>query len=541
MSDPVIQITGLAVDYRLSDGRAPRRALAGIDLTVARGERVAIVGESGSGKSTAALALLGLLPHNASIAAGSARVAGVELAGASERVARRVRGRVVGLVPQDPTVSLNPTQRIGHQVAEAVRLRGVAKPLVDAEVLTALEQAGIDDPVVRARQYPHELSGGLRQRVLIAIALAGDPDVIVADEPTSALDVTVQRRILDHLDRLVRERGIGLVIITHDLGVAADRADRIVVLRRGEVVETGDALPVLAAPAHEYTRRLVQAAPGLTAPVPPPSAPADAPVLVRWDGVVKEFALPRAEGAASVERAVDGVDLEARAGRTLAIVGESGSGKTTMLRLALGVERPTAGAVRFDGVEVGALGWREARALRRRFQLVQQNPYAALDPRFSVGRSIAEPLVAFGVGDRASRRGRVRELLDLVGLPTDAAGRRPAELSGGQRQRVAIARALAVEPELVYLDEPVSALDVSVQDQVLRLLADLQARLGVGYVFVSHDLGVVEAVAHEVAVVRQGRVVEQGAAEKVLRSPQHDYTRALLAAVPGQRLKEAVA
>lgn len=258
-TDPVIEIRGLTVDYR-RDGRVTH-ALRGIDLQVARGERVAIVGESGSGKSTAALTLLGLLPHTGQVVAGSAKVAGQELAGAPERIARRVRGRVVGLVPQDPTVSLNPTQRVGHQVAEAVRLRGVPKPAIDAAVVEALSQAGIDDPVARARQYPHELSGGLRQRVLIAIALAGDPEVIVADEPTSALDVTVQRRILDHLDALARERGIALVIITHDLGVAADRADRVIVLQNGIVVEHGSAIDVLTAPEHPYTRRLVAAAP----------------------------------------------------------------------------------------------------------------------------------------------------------------------------------------------------------------------------------------------------------------------------------------
>jgi len=535
---PIIDIRGLAVDYA-HDGRVSH-ALRGIDLTVARGERLAIVGESGSGKSTAALALLGLLPHTGRIVAGSARVSGIELNGASERIARRIRGRVVGLVPQDPTVSLNPTQRVGHQVGEAVRLRGVARPAVDAAVVEALTQAGIDDPFARARQYPHELSGGLRQRVLIAIALAGDPDVIVADEPTSALDVTVQRRILDHLDSLVRERGIALVIITHDLGVAADRADRVVVLQDGRVVEAGKALDVLAAPSHPYTQRLVAAAPGLTRIAPPREPDASTPVVVRWEGVVKDFALPRG-AATDTLRAVDDVTLEARAGRTLAIVGESGSGKTTLLRIALGLEKPSAGRVVFDGVDITSLGWRAARPLRRRFQLVQQNPFASLDPRFSIARSIAEPLVSFGIGSRQTRRARVAELLDLVALPAGTGARRPAELSGGQRQRAAIARALAIEPELLYLDEPVSALDVSVQDQVLRLLARLQADLGVGFVLVSHDLGVVAQVAHEVAVVRHGRVLEQGPAGRVLNEPAHEYTRTLLDAVPGRSLREAAA
>jgi peptide/nickel transport system ATP-binding protein len=536
-TDPVIDIRGLSVDYR-RDGRVTH-ALRGIDLQVAPGERVAIVGESGSGKSTAALTLLGLLPHTGHVVAGSVKVAGHELAGASECVARRVRGRVVGLVPQDPTVSLNPTQRIGHQVAEAVRLRGVAKPAIDAAVVEALVQAGIDDPIARARQYPHELSGGLRQRVLIAIAIAGDPDVIVADEPTSALDVTVQRRILDHLDSLVRERGIALVIITHDLGVAADRADRVVVLRDGLVVEQGSAIDVLAAPEDAYTQRLVSSAPGLVTVAPPREPDTSSPVLVRWETVVKDFPLPKGAASAAL-RAVDGVSIEARAGRTLAIVGESGSGKTTLLRIALGLEKPTAGRVVFDGTDITALGWREARPLRRRFQLVQQNPFSSLDPRFSIGRSIAEPLVSFGIGTRASRRARVAELLDLVALPKDAATRRPAELSGGQRQRAAIARGLAIEPELLYLDEPVSALDVSVQDQVLRLLTRLQNDLGVGFVLVSHDLGVVAQVAHDVAVVRHGRVLERGPAATVLADPSHEYTRALLDAVPGRTLREAL-
>ncbi len=534
MTSSVVRIRDLRVEYR-RDGRVAQ-AVRGIDFDIDRGERVAIVGESGSGKSTVALALLGLLPSSGHIVEGSARVADVELAGASERTARRIRGRVVGLVPQDPTVSLNPTQRVGHQVGEAVRLRGVPRPLVDAAVVEALTQAGIDDPVTRARQYPHQLSGGLRQRVLIAIALAGDPDVLVADEATSALDVTVQKQILDHLDALVRERGIALAIITHDLGVAADRADRVIVMQRGEVVEQGPALDVLAAPRHPYTRRLVAAAPGLSVAVAPRRAVAETPVIVRWEGVTKDFSLPRGSIEPTV-RAVDDVTLAAHAGQTLAIVGESGSGKTTLLRIALGLELPTAGRVVFAEQDLTALGWRAARPIRRRFQLVQQNPFAALDPRFSVGRSIAEPLTSFRIGSRAERRARVAELIDLVGLPTDAATRRPAELSGGQRQRVAIARALAIQPELIYLDEPVSALDVSVQDQILRLLARLQEDLGVGYVLVSHDLGVVAQVAHTVAVVQRGRVVETGAAADVLGAPRHQYTKALLSAVPGARLR----
>ncbi|WP_036319166.1 ATP-binding cassette domain-containing protein [Microbacterium indicum] len=513
-SDPIISIRGLEVEYRTA--RAEVRAVRGVDLDVARGERVAIVGESGSGKSTLAHAIVALLPDAARVARGSVSVGGVELAGARDRVARRVRVRVVGLVPQDPMVSLNPTQRVGHQVAEAARLRGLRGSAVDVAVVDALSAAGIDDPEARARQHPHELSGGLRQRVLIAIALAGDPDVIVADEPTSALDVTVQKRILDRLDRLARERGIALVLITHDLGVAADRSDRIVVMSGGRVVEEGPTAAVVSAPAEQYTRRLLDAAPSRSALRPAPAS-ADAPVLLAWRGVSRTFSLPG--GGRAV--AADDVSLEARAHGTLAIVGESGSGKSTLLRLALGLERPTGGAVERSGARV---------------QFVQQNPFAALDPRFSIGRSIAEPLARAGA-PRAERRARVAELLELVDLPADFAGRLPRELSGGQRQRVAIARALAPRPDLVLLDEPTSALDASVQQQVLRLLAELQASLGLGYVLVTHDLDVVAQLAHEVAVLRGGRVVERGDASRVLSEPSDPYTRELLAASPGALLR----
>ena len=528
----LVEIRGLEVGYRRRRRVAP--AVRGVDLDIAAGEVVSLVGESGSGKTTIGTALLGLLPSNARITGGTIRVDGLEVTSASERELRGLRGTVVGLVPQDPMVGLNPTMRIGAQVAGPIKLRGVRGPQVDVEVVEFLEQAGVDDPVLRARQYPHQLSGGLRQRVLIAIALAGRPRLIVADEPTSALDVTVQRRILDHLEGLVRGTGTALLIITHDLAVAADRSDRVVVLAGGRVVEQGSPREILVDPAEDYTRRLIAAAPGLAhggriVPRHPASAPSGSPVL-RLDAVGRTYTLPAGRGDFT---ALDSVSLRVHPGRTHALVGESGSGKTTALRLALGLERPSAGRVMLGDTDLTGLGWRQTRPLRRRIQLVHQNPFASLDPRFTVGQSIVEPLVSFGIGDRRSRAARARELVDQVALPASYLERLPAELSGGQRQRVAIARALAPAPETVLLDEPVSALDVSVQEQILSLLVRLQEQFGLSYLFVSHDLAVVAQVAHTVTVLRRGRVVEEGAVADVFTNPQAEYTRELIAAIPG--------
>ncbi|MGA0567489.1 dipeptide ABC transporter ATP-binding protein [Rathayibacter sp. KR2-224] len=536
---PVLDIRGLRVAY--GAGREARDVLHGIDLSVSPGERVAVVGESGSGKSTMAAAALGLLASGGRITGGAVSIAGRDVTRFGDRDFRSVRGTVAGLVPQDPMVSLNPTLKIGPQIAEVIRRRGVPRRAVSAEVIDALTLAGIDDAVLRARQYPHELSGGLRQRALIAIALAGHPRLLIADEPTSALDATVQRRILDHLDRLVEQTGIGLLIITHDLGIAADRADQVVVMQNGRVVERGTPARVLAAPEHPYTKRLLDAAPAFAVPPATPLArPAEGKAsvpLLELRGVSKEFRLPgrSPDGGPRHLLAVDDVSLSVSPGETLALVGESGSGKTTTLRIAMGLERPTSGTVHFDGADVSGLGWRALRPLRRRVQLVHQNPFASLDPKFSVAQIIAEPLEAFRIGDRASRGAAVRELLERVALPQSALDRRPAELSGGQRQRVAIARALALRPELVLLDEPVSALDVSVQAQILDLLGELQRELGLAYLVISHDLAVVSGLAHRVAVLGKGRVVESGPTSQVFGDPRHELTRELLAAIPGRR------
>ncbi|MFD4601074.1 dipeptide ABC transporter ATP-binding protein [Streptomyces sp. NPDC058464] len=554
MTTPLLEIRGLSVSYRTRGGTVS--AVRGVDLDVWPGQVTAVVGESGSGKSTTAHAVIRLLAANGTIDAGTARFGRHDLATLSEAELRTVRGARIGLVPQDPTVSLNPVKRIGEQVAEVLLIHGLAtRRAAAAEAVAVLDRAGLPDAAVRARQYPHELSGGMRQRALIAVAIAAKPQLIIADEPTSALDVTVQRVILDHLQHLTEESGTAILLVTHDLGVAADRAQRLVVMDQGRVVEAGETRTVLADPRHEYTRRLLASAPSLTTARPrtPVSAallstaaisaaqvsaaPADpSPPLVEVRNLVKEFRLPRAGGAARTLRAVDDVSLTLRRGRTLALVGESGSGKSTTARLVLRLAEATSGQVLFDGTDVTTAKGAEVRQLRRRAQLVYQNPYASLDPRLSIGEVITEPLRAFKVGDRASRLDRARELLDRVALPAATLERRPAELSGGQRQRVAIARALALSPDLVVCDEPVSALDVSVQAQVLDLLAELQADTGVAHLFISHDLAVVRQIAHQVAVMKAGRVVESGPPEDLFSEPRHAYTRELLAAIPGGRL-----
>ncbi|MFF4113310.1 dipeptide ABC transporter ATP-binding protein [Streptomyces sp. NPDC001714] len=539
MTTPVLEIRGLSVSYRTRGGTVP--AVRGVDLDVWPGQVTAVVGESGSGKSTTAHAVTRLLAANGTIDAGTVRFGRHDLATLSEAELRTVRGAQIGLVPQDPTVSLNPVKRIGEQVAEVLRIHGLAtRRGAAAEAVAVLDRAGLPDAAVRARQYPHELSGGMRQRALIAVAIAAKPRLIIADEPTSALDVTVQRVILDHLQHLTEESGTAILLVTHDLGVAADRAQRLVVMEQGKVVEAGETRAVLADPQHEYTRRLLAAAPSLTTArprTPVSTTPTDtAPPLVEARNLVKEFRLPRADGEARTLRAVDDVSLTLLRGQTLALVGESGSGKSTTARLLLRLAEATSGQVLFDGTDVTTAKGSEVRELRRRAQLIYQNPYASLDPRFSIGEVITEPLRAFKVGDRATRLDRARELLDRVALPAATLERRPAELSGGQRQRVAIARALALSPDLVVCDEPVSALDVSVQAQVLDLLAELQANTGVAYLFISHDLAVVRQIAHQVAVMRAGRVVETGPPEDLFSAPRHAYTRELLAAIPGSRV-----
>ncbi|CAM3536900.1 ABC transporter ATP-binding protein [Occultella aeris] len=557
---PLLSIRDLHVRYRTR--RQVVTAVDGLSLDIHAGETVALVGESGSGKSTTAHAVVRLLPVAAEVTEGTILFEGRDLRGASRRELERVRGARIGLIPQDPSVSLNPVTRIGDQVAEVLRIHGLADARsARYRALDALADAGLDNPDLRARQYPHELSGGLRQRVLIAIATVARPALVIADEPTSALDVTVQKQILDHIEALTADADTGVLLVTHDLGVAADRAARIAVMSEGRIVEIGTPEQILTDPHHPYTRSLIAAAPSLQTATPtlislhsavgpasgeaaPPEVGAGAgsdhaDVVVRAQGLVKDFSVPRAVEPSGVFRAVDDVSLTIRRGRTLALVGESGSGKSTTARLILRLLEPDDGTISFDGADITHLRGSALRALRHRLQVVQQNPYASLNPRLSVGQLIAEPLHSLRIGTRAERRARAVELLDHVGLPTSFAARRPLELSGGQRQRVAIARALAVNPELVVLDEPVSALDVRVQAQILDLLAGLQVDLGVSYLFISHDLAVVRQVSHTIAVMRHGRVLETGPAAQVLLRPGHAYTRELLAAIPGRDVAPA--
>ena len=518
--------------------------LHGISMDLRRGERVAIVGQSGSGKSTTIAAVLRLLPGGGRITGGSILLEGDDLAAAPESLMRSIRGRRIGLVPQDPMSNLNPAMKVGPQVADALVANGLpgvsdkSSRGVKARAVELMAEAGIPNAERRYGQYPHEFSGGMRQRVLIAISLAGDPELLIADEPTSALDVTVQRQILNHLQKLVEARGTTLLFITHDLGLAADRTDRIIVMAEGRIVEEGTPREILLDPREDYTKTLVEAAPSISAALSPedssaaagPGEPDGIPV-VRVQSLVKEFKLRGQRG--SVVKALDDVSFNVQKGTTTAVVGESGSGKTTVARILLGLEIPTSGEALVGGQSISAASGPERRMLRRMVQPVFQDPYGSLDPTYSIERLIDEPLRIFGIGDRVSRRNRVAELLDQVALPRGIAQRRPNELSGGQRQRVAIARALAPEPELLICDEAVSALDVLVQDQILSLLADLQDRLGLTYLFITHDLAVVRQIAHNVVVMKTGKVIESGTADQVFLAPRQEYTSELLSAIPG--------
>lgn len=563
---PLLRLRDLEVTFRTEAG--PTTAVRGVSFDVRAGETVAVVGESGSGKSTTAAAVIGLLAGNGAVTGGSILFEGEELATADEATLQRLRGSRIGMVPQDPMSNLNPVRRVGAQVDEVLVDNGVVRGRgVRARTVELLAEAGLPDAARRAQQYPHEFSGGMRQRALIARGLAARPRLLIADEPTSALDVTVQRTILDGLTDLTDRLGVAVLLITHDLGLAAERADRVVVMYRGEVVEQGTARTLLTDPQHPYTRRLLAAAPSLASrrielarhgvdvavpeaeDLPAPAAvragaatpgadEAGSTPLVEVEHVSRVFRL-RGRGllARSTDfTAVDDVSLTVPRGSTVAVVGESGSGKSTLARMVLGLLEPTSGTIRFDGEDVRGRDRAAEVAFRRRVQPVFQDPYASLDPLFTVYRTIEEPLRAHDLGDRTARRTRVRELMDQVALPADLLRRYPAELSGGQRQRVAIARALALEPELVVCDEAVSALDVVVQAQILALLARLQADLGLSYLFISHDLAVVRQVADTVCVMQAGRVVEQGTVDDVFDAPRTAYTRTLLDAIPGRDL-----
>ncbi|MGP6171587.1 dipeptide ABC transporter ATP-binding protein [Microbacterium sp. A196] len=541
MNAPLLSIRDLKVAFR--SGKKSREVLHGVSFDILEGETLAIVGESGSGKSTTAAAIIDLLPGTGEVTAGSIELNGKDLTKASRHAMERIRGREIGYVPQDPMSNLNPVWSIGFQVKEAVRANGLARGRreVHDRAVEVLVQAGLSDAARRMHQFPHQFSGGMRQRALIGIGLAADPKLLIADEPTSALDVTVQRVILDHLATLTSERGTSVLLITHDLGLAAERADRILVMNQGEIVEAGASAEILSNPRHPYTQRLVAAAPslaskriGLTGRSMQVNE--DAPAVVEVRDLVKEFSIRTGGLRHENFRAVDNVSFSIPRGKTLALVGESGSGKSTVAKMLLQLEKPTDGEILIDGLATSTMSRSDVFRLRRRMQPVFQDPYGSLDPLRSIGSLISEPLHVHGIGTRDEQHQRSLDLLEQVALPQELAWRYPNELSGGQRQRVAIARALALKPDIVVLDEAVSALDVLVQDQILHLLSDLQRDLGLTYLFITHDLAVVRVAADLVCVMEQGRIVEQGTVDDIFSNPQQEYTRRLLDAIPGATL-----
>lgn len=520
-NNPLLSVEGLTVSY---GGKDP--VVQDVSFAVEAGKITAIVGESGSGKTTSAMASIGLLDPSAHIHSGTIRFKGEDITGATNAQWRQLRGVHIGLVPQDPNNSLNPLKTIGASVEDGMAIHGIGDAASRRErTLALLERVGIDDPERRYAQYPHELSGGMKQRVLIAAAVALEPQVIIADEPTSALDVTVQKTILDLLDEMRAELGLGIVLITHDLAVAGDRADDVVIMQRGRVVERGGAGEVLANPTQEYSRRLLDNAPSLAVADayhrPAPSTE----TLLSVEGLSKQF---------GDFTAIENISFEVKRGSTHALVGGSGSGKTTTGRAIAMFNQPTAGAVTLDGTDLTQLTSREKRTMRARVQMVYQNPYASLDPKMRIRDIVAEPVRNLHGVSKSKSLKLAEEYLDRVALdPAVFAQRMPAQLSGGQRQRVAIARALIVQPELVVLDEAVSALDVTVQAQILELLEQLQRELGLTYVFISHDLAVVRQISDTVSVFHRGRQVETGPTDTVFTHPRHEVTRELIDAIPG--------
>jgi peptide/nickel transport system ATP-binding protein len=531
---PLLTIRDLRVDFTTEGGLV--QAVDGVSFDLRAGEVLAIVGESGSGKSVTAQTILGLTRSPNARIEGSVRFGEEELLTASEAELRDVRGERVAMVFQDPMTSFNPVYRVGDQIVEAIRAHrpGLGKREAHARAIELLDSVGIPGAERRVDDYPHQFSGGMQQRAMIAMALSLDPEILIADEPTTALDVTVQAQILALLERLNRERGLATILITHDLGVVAEVADRVLVMHEGEIVERGDLDQIFYRPADPYTRKLLDAVVRLDdAPALRP-ARREEPLLEVTD-LVKHFPVKRGlliEREVDRVRAVDGVSLSVNRGETLGLVGESGCGKTTLSRTVLQLEKPSSGSVRFEGREIAGLSRRQMRPLRREMQIVFQDTAASLNPRKRIGQIVGEPLRLQGEESGAERRRRVRELLDRVGLAPEHYDRYPHEFSGGQRQRIGIARALALQPKLIIADEPVSALDVSIRAQILSLFSELQEEFGLTYIFVAHDIGVVRHVSDRIAVMYGGKIVEQGPADQVCERPQDDYTRKLLAAVP---------
>jgi peptide/nickel transport system ATP-binding protein len=539
---PLLRIDDLRVRFRLGREQGQVRwgravggdtAGTGVSVDIPENTTVALVGESGSGKSVTAMSIVNLLPDNAE-RTGRILFDGRDLLQATPAEMRALRGRAIACVFQDPMGSLNPVFTVGAQIAEPLRLHlGLGRRAALARAEELLAEVGLPEPKRRLSAYPHELSGGQQQRVMIAMALACEPRLLIADEPTTALDVTVQRQILELLARIKAERRMSMLFISHDLGVVGEIADQVVVLRDGQIRENRPVADLFTAPQDAYTRALLASRPRLDDPLPVRPRDPDAPVLIEARGLCKSFPIREGLFRTREFKAVQDVGFTLRRGHTLGVVGESGSGKTTMGLTLLRLHEATAGQVLFDGRDLFALQGPERQALRRRIQIVFQNPYASLNPRFTIGQTLLEPMQIHAIGrDDTDRRAQALALLERVGLDATAFGKYPHEFSGGQRQRIAIARALTLSPEVLVLDEAVSALDVSVQAQVLTLLRALQDELGLAYVFISHDLAVVRSMADEVLVMKDGRVVERADAQTLLAAPREDYTRRLLIAIP---------
>lgn len=530
---PLLEIRNLSISF--PSRRGVVHAVDDVSWSVNPGETLAILGESGSGKSVSASAVLDLVDvPPAVISSGQILYRGRDLLKVPRVERQTINGRKISMIFQDPLAALNPVYPIGWQIAETLRVHGVDSKTAHARAIELLHKVGINDPERRARQYPHQFSGGQRQRIMIASAIALEPDLLIADEPTSALDVTVQAQVLDLLKSLQAESGMGLVLITHDLGVVEKVADRVVVMQNGRVVETGAASAIMTSPSHPYTRKLLDAMPGRhgfetqAVAIETPRAILEVQDVSRIYGVQPGKAKDAGPNAV---RAVDNANFVLRSGETLGIVGESGSGKSTLARMLLGLEAPTSGTIRFDGKDMNSMSAAETFKVRRRMQFVFQDPTASLNPRMTIGQIVSEPwAIHAGVLPKSEWRGRVVELLERVGLKPDHIDRHPHQFSGGQRQRIAIARALALQPDVIVCDEAVSALDVSVQAQVIDLLKTLRRDFGLSYIFIAHDLALVRDFATSVIVMYRGQIVEQGPTATVYTAPQHDYTKRLLAA-----------
>jgi len=532
----LLEVQELSVEFHTAQGTV--HAVCDVSWHMDAGEVLAILGESGSGKSVSAAAVMNLIDSPPGyITAGRALYRGQDLLRLPAEERRRINGRKISMIFQDTLAHLNPVYSVGWQIGETLRAHGQASPgEALSRAVALLERVGIPDPARRANDYPHEFSGGQRQRVMIAMALALRPDVLIADEPTTALDVTVQEQILALLAELKEETGMGLLLITHDLGVVAQVADRVAVMNSGQIVETGPVGQVFHKPAHPYTRRLMAAIPGRQASLRHAGQPAAGEPLLRVEGLSKHYEVTTGlmrRKSGELVRAVDGVSFDLAAGETLGLVGESGSGKSTLARTLLRLEEPSGGSAHYRGNEIFGLSSAELLRFRRQMQVVFQDPYASLNPRMTVAQIIAEPwTIHRDVLPKRQWHDRIGELLEQVGMLPEHARRYPHQFSGGQRQRIAIARALALQPEVIICDEAVSALDVSIQAQVIELLAQLRDALGLAYIFIAHDLPVVRHFTDRVMVMFQGKIVEQGPTDEIFARPTHPYTQRLLAASP---------